>query len=123
MKIGIKYMSSEKMESLPSGKKLDIIIKNAKNNKIVILEGGLTPEEETDLIKKTMESITTRFKGIEICSFSKNELGLKEKNFIGKLRNIILDLLLRRRGLTIVGPASLVKEIKRDPRNILLEVK
>ena len=89
---------------------------SAKENKIVLLQGRLKKEEETELIKATMEEINKDFKGIEIAVIDPNE------NAAGRgLKNAIFNMLLGdRQGMTIIGPASVVKEIKKDPTKIEL---
>ena len=89
-----------------------------KKNKIILLEGKLRSQEEAELIRRTMEEIDDKFKGIEISHVvidSKNEALLK------KIRETLIKFLLGdRRGFTIIGPASIVKEIKQDPEKIQL---
>lgn len=93
----------------------------AKENKIVLLQGRLTKEEEGELIKATMEEINKDFKGIELAVIEPN----KEKTgFIGGFREGLANILLgNKQGLTIIGPANIVKEIKRDPTKIELLTK
>jgi len=90
----------------------------AKENKIVLLQGRLKKEEETELIKATMEEINKDFKGIELAVInpsSKSESGMNQiKN------NLINAFLGDRTGMTIIGPASIVKSIKKDPNKIQL---
>ena len=86
------------------------------------LQGGtrvlLKPAEEVDLIQQTMAQISKKFKGIEICTIYPEDQHLQ---FFKKIRTGMLKFLLgHREGLTIIGPASVVKEIKRDPNNIQL---
>lgn len=78
------------------------------------MEGRLKPNEETDLIQRTMENLSKDFKGIELCTVYPN---VKDKFLKGLLVNILIG---DRTGLTVVGPANIVKEIKRDPNKILL---
>ena len=91
----------------------------AKENKIVLLQGRLTKEEEAELIKTTMEEINKDFKGIELAVI---EPGKEEKTkALDVIRGGIANVLLGdRQGLTIIGPASVVKEIKKDPKKIEL---
>jgi hypothetical protein len=91
----------------------------AKENKIVLLQGRLTKDEEAELIKTTMEEINKDFKGVELAVIDPE----KEKtlNPLNAVRNNIASALLgNRQGLTIIGPANIVKEIKKDPKKIEL---
>ena len=94
----------------------------AKENKIVLLQGRLTKEEEAELIKTTMEEINKDFKGIELAVI---EPGKEENaNTLNIIRNSIANVLLGdRQGLTVIGNANVVKEIKKDPKKIELLTK
>jgi hypothetical protein len=94
----------------------------AKENKIVLLQGRLTKEEEAELIKITMEEINRDFKGIELAVI---EPGKEDKSgALEVIRGSIANVLLgNRQGLTIIGPANIVKEIKKDPKKIELLTK
>ncbi|MFA4960901.1 MAG: DUF2073 domain-containing protein [Candidatus Pacearchaeota archaeon] len=91
------------------------------DNKIIILQGKLKPEEEVRLIENSMTLIGNieGFQGIEIAAISGKEsenLGL-----FNKVRyNIARILVGEQDAITIIGPASVVKEITRDPKKIEL---
>jgi hypothetical protein len=90
----------------------------AKQNKIVLLQGRLKKEEETELIKVTMEEINKEFKGIELAVIHPS---LSQLTGFQKFKNDLVSAVLGdRQGLTIIGPASVVKEIKKDPNKIEL---
>ena len=66
-----------------------------------------------------MEEINnTGFKGVEICTIFPEEKDLQIVKRIKK--EFIKSILGNRDGLTIVGPASIIKEIRRDPNKIML---
>jgi hypothetical protein len=112
----VPYIEIKDLSSLGRIRKL---LNIAKENKIVLLQGRLTKEEEAELIKTTMEEINKDFKGIELAVI---EPGKEEKTkALDIIRDGIANVLLGdRQGLTIIGPASIVKEIKRDPKKIEL---
>jgi hypothetical protein len=90
----------------------------AKQEKIVLLQGRLKKEEETELIKVTMEEINKEFKGIELAVINPATASLSG---FQKLKNDMFGAVLGdRQGLTIIGPASVVKAIKKDPNKIEL---
>lgn len=90
----------------------------AKENKIVLLQGKLRKEEETELIKATMEEINKDFKGIELAVIDQGD---ENDSGIGLIRKQFVNMLLGdRQGLTVIGPANVVKEIKKDPDKIEL---
>lgn len=119
MNLTLQFMSYAEIEPLESSQRITKLIDLAKQNKIILLEGHLTKEEEIDLIKATMEQIDERFKGVEIGTIEPTNK--KNSAFLNAMKNNFIDMLLGdRRGITIIGPASIVKEIKQDPEKIQL---
>ncbi len=91
----------------------------AKQNKIVLLQGRLKREEEAELIKVTMEEINRDFKGIELAVIDDN--GSKNTKGVEAVRSTLSHIFLGdRQGLTIIGPANVVKAIRKDPRKVEL---
>ena len=106
------------IESLSSIGRIRKLLNLAKDDKIVLLQGRLTKEEEVELIKTTMEEINDAFKGIELSVIYPNT---KKTQLMGQVRQGIANLLLGdSQGLTVIGPANIVKEIKKDPDKIQL---
>ena len=65
-----------------------------------------------------METIKREFKGIEICTIYPEDAN---KAFFNKIKSEMIKLLVGNRdGITIIGPASIVKEIRKDPNKIML---
>ncbi len=117
----LHFIPYSQIEDLGSARRVKKVLDIVKENKIVLLEGRLKKEEETDLIAITMEEIDSKFKGIEIASIDPQK---KDMAFHRKLRSNVVNLLLGdRQGFTIIGPASVVKEIKKDPDKIELFTK
>ncbi|MFW6450504.1 MAG: OapB/ArvB family protein [Nanoarchaeota archaeon] len=114
----LQYIPHHEIENLDSNKRIKKLLKNVKENKILLVEGRLKREEETELIKRTMEDIDDSFKGIELGVIHPNKTNLP---FFNKMKRVFIDFLLGdRQGLTIIGPATVVKEIKQDPDKIQL---
>ncbi len=113
----LQYMPYAEIEQLTSEARVGKILDIVKKNRILLLEGRLKKEEETELIKQTMEAIDDQFKGIEIGTI---DPAAKEcAAFFAKIKKSVVNILIGNRvGLTIVGPASIVKEIKQDPEKI-----
>ncbi len=111
----LQYIPYSQIENLNSDKKISKLIGIVKQDNIIFMEGRLTKEEETELIKKTMAEINAKFKGIEIATVYP-----EQKEIVG-LRRIFTNFLLgNRQGMTIIGPATIVKQIKRNPEKIQL---
>lgn len=110
----IPYGDIARLESSPRIKRiLDIIL----TGKIVILQGKLEAVEEASLIQATMALVgrVKGFKGVELAVINPNS----NEAFFDKVKlGIARALVGSRDALTIIGPASIVKEIKRDPRKI-----
>ena len=78
-------------------------------------------EEETDLIEITMEEISPKFKGIELSVIYPDK---DKQDAMQRLKGVFADALLGdRQGLTIIGPASIVKKIESNPDQIELFTK
>lgn len=89
-------------------------------NKIVILQGKMKPQEEARLIENSMTLIGNidGFQGIEIAGLSgENE---NRSLFENVRRNIAKILIGEQDAITIIGPASVVKEMTKDPEKIEL---
>ena len=79
------------------------------DGKIVILEQGLSPDEESKLIEVTMSEISPdEFSGIEIETYPQSGAG--DSGFIGRLMG-------RQPGtpkLTVIGPADRIETLHKD---------
>lgn len=119
----IQFIPYSEIRDLDSSKRIKKILGIVLGNHILILQGKLRPEEETRLIEDTMAMIghVKDFKGVELAVISGNENG----SFFGKMRKGIINKLSGGDlgAITIIGPATIVKEIKRNPRKIELLLK
>jgi len=87
-------------------------------NKVVILQGRLRVEEEIRLIEDTMAMVdhVKSFKGIELAVIEPDQ---GNESIVMKIRKGIAKTLVgHHNALTIIGPASIVKEIKKDPKKL-----
>lgn len=117
----LQFVTYSSIASLSSQDRIRKILQLVKDEKIVLLEGRLKEEEEAELIKATMESITDRFSGIELGVIPPEK---RDSGLYKKLQQLLVRLLLGTRdGFTIVGPANIIKEIKKDPDKIQLFTK
>jgi hypothetical protein len=115
--VTLQLIPYSQIETLTSIGRIRKLLNTAKENKIVLLQGRLRKDEEAELIKATMEEISPEFKGIELAVINPNE------NLTGfrKLRGGFASMLLgNRQGMTVIGPANIVKKIKKDPDKIEL---
>ena len=114
----LQFVPYHEIDGLSSVKRVAKLLKMVKTERILLLEGKLKPHEEAELIRKTMEEIDSKFKGIEISNIYPES---KEAALFQKVKGKFITLLLGdRKGFTIIGPATIVKEIKQDPEKIQL---
>jgi hypothetical protein len=107
-------ISEEKLENMTSMEKIRLILDKVNKGKIVVLESGLTPDEEVRLIEMTMTEIRVdEFTGIEIESYPSK----KEGSFLDK----IFGKALKGR-MTIIGPANQIHTIEKDKYQISTKV-
>ena len=110
--IDIKYLDSDE--------RIKKILKIVLGNNIIILQGKLKPSEETRLIGDTMAMIghIKNFKGIELATIT----GETEHGFFKKMKSGFVKVMSGGDlgAITIIGPATVVKEIKRNPKKIEL---
>jgi hypothetical protein len=112
----IPFTDIEKLDSSGRIKKLlDIILKN----KIIILQGKLKADEEARLIEDTMVLVRhiKGFKGVELVVISED---VSELDWFSKFKHGVVRALGQENAITIIGPASVIREIKRDPKKIEL---
>ena len=96
------FLSSTMLNSRTSMEKISMIVDRVKNGDLVVIEGGLTPEEEAELIETTMREIDVEnFMGIDIYTLEKDK-----KSFFGLSKSKIV-------GITIIGPANVMKAVKK----------
>lgn len=119
-KLTLQFVPFSEVEHLSSGERVKKLLDIVLTGKIVLLQGKLHSEEEVRLIEDTMAMIghVKGFKGIELAVLSSKNKSLP---FFDMVRGRVAKLLIGDRdAITIVGPATLVREIKRDPTKIEL---
>lgn len=116
--VTFQFIPYHEIQQLSSAKRVNKLLNIVKEDRIVIMEGRLRKEEEADLIEITMEEISPKFKGIELSVVYPDKT---RQDAVAKVRNTMATLLLGdRQGFTIIGPASIVKKIERNPDKIEL---
>lgn len=116
----IQFIPYSEIRILSSDERIRKILNIVLGNNIIILQGKLKPEEESRLIGDTMAMIghVKEFKGIELAVISSGG----EQRFFQRVKGNLANLLNGgdMGAITIIGPATVVKEIKRDPKKIEL---
>lgn len=114
----IQFLPYSEIDGLDSTKRIKKLLEIILKGKVVIIQGRLTPEEETRLIEDTLILVgkVKGFKGIELAVISPNT---KDRGMISKLRYGIANALVgNTEALTVIGPASAIKEMKKDPKKL-----
>ncbi len=110
--LSIEYLPYEDFKKMKPKKVINMI---RKKNRILIIPKKLNPKEEAMLIEEAMNAADIeKFKGIEIASIVKEE----EKGFWKFLRKFKQD-----DGITLIGNADAIKEIKSRKNYAILKVK
>jgi len=119
--VTIQFVPYTEIESLSGLGRIRKLLGIVKSNKIVLLQGRLRKEEEAELIKTTMEEINKKFKGIEMAVINPAHTA---KDGLQKLKYDVLNMFFGdSQGFTVIGPSSIVKNIKKDPNKIELYTK
>lgn len=121
--LSLQVIPFSEIQDLTISERVKKILTLVLGNKIVILHGRLRPEEEARLIEDTMALVdhVKDFKGIELAVIEPNT---KDKNIITKAKyEIARRLVGDSNALTLIGPASIIREIKKDPKKIELLLK
>ena len=116
--LSLHLMPFSEIKDLSISDRVKKILKLVLGNKVVILQGRLRPEEEIRLIEDTMAMVdyVKEFKGIELAVI---EPDFREASFFFKVKRGIANTLIgNSTAMTVVGPASLVKDIKKDPKKL-----
>ena len=116
--LSLHVIPSSEMREMSISERVRKVLNLVLGNKIVILHGRLRAEEEARLIEDTMALVdhVKGFTGIELAVI---EPQLKNESFFIKLKyNLAKKLVGDNSSITIIGPASVIKDIKRDPRKI-----
>ncbi|WP_049915581.1 DUF2073 domain-containing protein [Haloferax mucosum] len=106
--VQIDLFSGNRMANLTSMEKIRLILDGVRDGNIVILEEGLSPDEESKLIEVTMAEISPdEFNGIEIETYPRSQTA--DQSF--------LDRLMGRQStqkLTVIGPANQIQTLHKD---------
>lgn len=137
MKLKFDFVSSATLEEKPKDKRISFILNKVKDGTILVTDGVMRPVEEMELIKETMRRVDDGFPGIEVASLKKPMKGFgkvmdgfseqrdKINAFFAGLSGSKSDgKTSLKTGLTLIGPAKYIKQVKKNPNSfsVLAEV-
>lgn len=103
--ITFNLISRQKFERLSSAEKLNFIVQEVKEGRILVLEHGLTATEQASLIQQTMKEINhDTFIGIEISGYENEKTGFFQRVFG----------IAKHPRMTVIGPAHLLRLVHKD---------
>jgi len=106
--VRIDLISGERMTGLTTMEKIRMILDGVHEGNIVILERGLSPDEESRLIEVTMSEISPdEFSGIEIETYPNS--GSADGGLFGRLMGRTATS-----KLTVIGPADRIETLHKD---------
>lgn len=116
----IQFLPYSEIRGMSSDGRIKKILDIILGNNILVLQGRLAPAEETRLIGDTMAMVghIKSFKGIELAVISGNGRGSIFNRFTKGIANALAGGDFS--AITIIGPATIVKEIKKNPKKIEL---
>lgn len=118
--LSLHVIPFSEVHSLSISERVKKILNLVLGNKIVILHGRLRAEEEARLIEDTMALVdhVRNFKGVELAVI---EPDLRKRGVFVKMKyGISKKLVGDNSSLTVIGPATVIKDIKRDPKKLEL---
>ena len=115
MNLKIRFVPYEKFRE----NHLSSFLETMGKNTIILIDAKLSAEEEANLIKETMKKVSGTFSGIELNSLELTN-GRKLSN-LDKIKNMVIERIVgKKSGLTIIGPAKTVRQIRKNPEELLL---
>lgn len=126
-KLKMDFVSSSVLDEKTKGRRINFILSKVKDGSILVTDAVLHPQEEVDLIKETMRRVDDGFPGIEVCSLKKQTKGLqflierltdqkdRIQKFFSSLRGKSSSKSSLKTGITLIGPAKIIKRIKKNP--------
>lgn len=113
----IRYISIDRLNSLKTQSKIDLIIRHIKDNNIIIIDGRLKSKDEAELIRRTMTDLHKDFQifhGVEMASLQDS---FKTKT------NLMNFFRKESKGITIIGPASIITGMKQQSDHIEMNIR
>ncbi|RLJ10085.1 MAG: hypothetical protein DRP15_01275 [Candidatus Aenigmatarchaeota archaeon] len=116
MDLKIKFVPYEKFKK----KGFRPILRDLKEKTIILIDAKLDPEEEAKLIAEIMKRVSDDFSGIELSSIDLESIE-KNPSFFDKFKNNLIEMITgKKRGVTIIGSAKIIRRIQKEPEDLLV---
>lgn len=115
----IEFISRQKLEDKDFEAKLEMILEEVREGKILVLEEALNPDEKRRLMESSMEEVSEDFPGIEFSGIENS--GDVYDRILDNVFNLIGKQ--RKKGLTIVGNSEVMEKIKESRESVSLLAK
>ncbi len=114
--IPIEFVAKSRLQDKDFDEKLELILDEVTDEKILILEESLSPDEERRLIQGAMEAVSEDFPGIEFSTLEGHE------DIFDRVINNVYQAMGRdrKRGLTIVGNSEVMREVEKQEDSLSL---
>jgi hypothetical protein len=113
----IQYLPYQQLSALSSHDRVQSILSLLRSGKIILIDGRLSSSDEASLIRETMNNISGEFNGMEIGVMRDNI----RKGGISRIKHGIAKWLIGdRSGITFIGPANIISELRQNPENVEL---
>jgi len=111
--VAVNLVSRQKLEQFTSAEKVQFILTEVQHGKVLVLEHGLTPIEQSKLIERTMQEIKQdTFIGIEMEGYGEDKPTFLQRIF----KN------MKKPRMTVIGPAHLFQTISKDNNMIQTKI-
>lgn len=112
--IQLDLISEHQLENMGSMEKIQFILNRVQENKIVILERGLEPNEEAQLVEVTMNKINPEgFSGLEIETYPESRED-KSEGLFSKVINKTTNSNQNTQGMTVIGASGKMETLEKD---------
>lgn len=125
--VKMDFVSSSVLDDKPREKRINFILNRVKDGTILVTDGVLHADEEMELIRETMRRVDDGFPGIEVASLKKQMKGAQKflenisdqrdrlQGLLSGLTGKTPEKTSMKTGLTLIGPAKLIKKVKKNP--------
>ncbi|MGQ0537119.1 MAG: OapB/ArvB family protein [Methanobacteriota archaeon] len=119
--VNLHIVSKKLLGEMTSTEKIRYILDEVKQDKVLVLESGLTAVEETKLIERTMAEIDhDHFKGIELQTNAVPDEEHGKKGILERVMN--KSRFYKGATMTVIGPADTLRTVRKDAKSLEAQI-